>query len=339
MSDSFKPLLAKIALAQALTPNEAREAFELILSNEASPAQMAAFLMGLRVRGETVEEITAGAQTLRSKMVPVQAPSNAMDIVGTGGDGTHSYNISTATAFVVAGAGIPVAKHGNRAISSKSGAADVLMALGVNVEISPEQISDCINEAGIGFMFAPKHHAAMRFVGPVRQEMGVRTVFNVLGPLSNPANVKQILLGVYDERWIMPLAHVLKELGMQSAMVVHGHGGYDEISPTGPTKAAVLKDNKIFETEFGPIAFGMPLASPEDLKGGDAAFNASALRSVLMGKPSAYLNSVLMNAGAALMVAGKVDNLGDGISSAREVIENGKALKALETLIVVSNRP
>ncbi|MBK5949011.1 anthranilate phosphoribosyltransferase [Rhodobium orientis] len=334
----FKSLIAKVADGRALDAAEATDAFEVILSGDATPSQIGGFLMALRVRGETVDEITGAASTMRAKMVPVEAPENAIDIVGTGGDASGSYNVSTCAAFVVAAAGVPVAKHGNRALSSKSGAADVLMALGVNIELQPEAISRCIAEAGLGFMFAPAHHQAMRHVGPTRVELGTRTIFNLLGPLSNPAGVKRQMTGVFSEGWVEPLAHVLANLGSERAWIVHGSDGLDEITTTGPSSVAELKDGKVTTFTIAPGDVGLSTAKPEELKGGDAATNAAALTAVLAGAPGAYRDIVLMNAGASLVVAGVADDLVAGIEKAAAAIDSGSAKATLDRLVAVSNQ-
>ncbi len=334
---ALKPFIAKAAGGEPLTREEAREAFTVMMNGEATDAQIGGLLMALRVRGETVEEITGAVEVMRAKMLPVDAPANAIDIVGTGGDASGSYNISTASAFVAAGAGVPVAKHGNRALSSKSGAADVLAALGVNLELAPEHISRCISEAGVGFMFAPMHHAAMRHVGPARVQLGTRTIFNLLGPLSNPAGVKRQLVGVFSPDWVEPLAHVLAQLGCEGAWVVHGDGGLDEISPTGPTQVAALEGGKVRCFEVSPQDAGLPVHAFDDIRGGDAEHNAQALRAVLQGEKNAYRDAVLLNAGAALVVAGRASGFAEGVKMAAESIDSGKAMAALEKLVEVSN--
>ncbi|MCB1486419.1 MAG: anthranilate phosphoribosyltransferase [Bauldia sp.] len=333
----LKTTIGKIAGGETLSQDEAREAFDIIMSGEASPAQIAAFLTGLRIRGETVDEIAGAVATMRAKMTPVDAPANAIDVVGTGGDASGSYNISTAAAFVVAGAGVPVAKHGNRALSSKSGAADTLAALGVNIELTPEEIGRCIREAGIGFMFAPAHHSAMKHVGPVRAELGFRTIFNLIGPLSNPASVKRYLLGVYSPDWVEPLAHVLASLGAERAWVVHGAGGLDEISPAGETKVASLEDGVVTVFTIRPEDAGLSPSPAEAIKGGDAAHNAEALRALLGGARGAYRDTVLLNAGAALVVAGLAPGIVEGAALAAESIDSGKALQKLDALVATSN--
>lgn len=337
MSD-FKAHIAKVASGASLTFEEARAAFDIAMSGEATPSQIGGFLMALRVRGETVEEISGAVATMRAKMLTVEAPADAIDIVGTGGDASGSYNVSTAAAFVAAGAGIPVAKHGNRALSSRSGAADTLAALGVNIEATPSQISTCIREAGVGFMFAPVHHSAMRHVGPTRVELGTRTIFNLLGPLANPAGVKRQLLGVFSPEWVEPLAHVLKGLGTEAAWVVHGDG-LDELTTAGSTRVAELRDGEVRSFEVRPEDVGLPRVAPADLKGGDAMRNAEALRAVLDGVKGPYRDIVLLNAGAAILVAGKASSLQDGIVLAAAAIDSGKARAALTKLTEVSNRP
>jgi anthranilate phosphoribosyltransferase len=337
MSD-FKTHIAKVADGMPLTFEEARAAFDIVMSGQATPSQIGGFLMALRVRGETVEEISGAVATMRAKMLTVEAPANAIDIVGTGGDGSGSYNVSTAAAFVVAGAGVPVAKHGNRALSSRSGAADTLAALGVNIEIGPERIGECIREAGVGFMFAPAHHSAMRHVGPTRVELGTRTIFNLLGPLSNPAGVSRQLVGVFSPEWVEPIAHVLKSLGAEAAWVVHGDG-LDELTTTGTTNVAELRDGKVTVFGISPEDAGLPRVTPAELKGGDADHNAEALRAVLTGIRGPYRDIVLMNAGAALVVAGKAASLKEGVAEAQSSIDQGHAHAALERLVDVSNRP
>jgi anthranilate phosphoribosyltransferase len=333
----IKPLLAKVADGNALTREEARTAFEILMSGEATPAQIGGFLMALRVRGETVDEITGAVTVMRAKMLPVKAPPDAMDIVGTGGDAKGTHNISTCTAFVVAGAGVPVAKHGNRALSSRSGAADVLAALGVKIDLAPDQVSRCITEAGIGFMFAPGHHSAMKHVGPTRVELGTRTIFNLLGPLSNPAGVKRQLLGVFSAHWVEPLAKVLRDLGTERAWVVHGAGGADEITLAGPNTVAELRDGAVRAFTLTPKEIGLPEAPIEALKGGDAAENAAALRGVLAGEPGPYRDVVLANAAAALLIADKAKDLAGGIALAKAAIDDGAAAQRLERLVAVSN--
>ncbi len=337
MSDEFKALIAKVATGAALTREEAVHAFERMMSGEATPSQMGGLLMGLRVRGETVDEITGAVSAMRAKMLKVDAPADAIDVVGTGGDASGSYNISTCAAFVVAGAGVPVAKHGNRALSSRSGAADVLSALGVKIDLAPEQVAACIREAGIGFMFAPAHHPAMKNVGPTRVELGTRTIFNLLGPLSNPAGVRRQLVGVFSRHWIEPLAQVLKNLGSESIWVVHGSDGLDEITTAGPTYVAALEKGNVRTFEIAPDQLGLKRVKPDMLKGGDAEANAVALKSVLEGKDGAYREVTLMNAAAALVVAGAASDLKDGLARAITSIDSGEAEGRLDRLIAISN--
>nr|CAD6605064.1 anthranilate phosphoribosyltransferase [Rhizobium sp. Khangiran2] len=332
----LKPLLAKVANGESLTRVEAREAFEVLMSGEATPSQIGGFLMALRVRGETVDEIAGAVATMRSKMLPVSAPADAVDIVGTGGDGTGTYNISTLTSLIVAGCDVPVAKHGNRALSSKSGAADALSALGVNLEIGPDRIGRCIAEAGIGFMFASMHHSAMRHVGPSRVELGTRTIFNILGPLSNPAGTRRQLLGVFSPRWLMPIAEVLRDLGSERVWVVYGDG-MDEITTTGTTNVVALEAGEIRTFDLTPEDFGVRRASLDELKGGDGHANAAALRAVLGGTRNAYRDISLCNAAAALVVAGKAADIPEGMQLATRALDSGEAAAALDRLVAVSN--
>jgi len=337
MADDFKALIAKVATGASLTRSEAASAFDRMMSGEATPSQMGGLLMGLRVRGETVDEITGAVTTMRAKMLGVKAPPNAIDVVGTGGDASGSFNISTCAAFIVAGAGVPVAKHGNRALSSKSGAADVLQALGVKLDLTPEQVAACIREAGIGFMFAPAHHPAMKNVGPTRVELGTRTIFNLLGPLSNPAGVKRQMVGTFSRHWVEPMAQVLKNLGSESVWVVHGSDGLDEITISGPTSVAALENGKIRSFEVTPEDAGLKRVKPEALRGGDADANAKALLDVLKGKPGPLRDVSLLNAAAALIVAGKARDLKEGAALAAKSIDSGEAEGRLDRLIAVSN--
>ncbi|WP_429923553.1 anthranilate phosphoribosyltransferase [Agrobacterium vitis] len=334
--NGLKPFIAKVASGQALTRDEAADAFNILMSGEATPAQIGGFLIALRMRGETVPEIVGAVTVMRQKMLPVSAPVDAIDIVGTGGDGTGTYNISTLAALIVAGAGVPVAKHGNKALSSKSGAADSLTALGVKLDIDPAIIGRCISEAGVGFMFAQLHHSAMRHVGPARVELGTRTIFNLLGPLANPAGVKKQLLGVYAPEWVIPLAETLRDLGSESIWVVHGNG-LDEITTTGTTQVAALEQGKIRSFELTPGDFGVAQVELAALKGGDGEYNAKALRAVLEGEKNAYRDVALCNAAAALVIAGKATTLADGMALGAQSLDSGAALKRLETLISVSN--
>ncbi|MER9229313.1 anthranilate phosphoribosyltransferase [Mesorhizobium sp. M0437] len=333
---ALKIHIAKVAAGSALSFEEAREAFDIIMSGDATPGQIGGFLMALRVRGETVSEIAGAVATMRAKMLRVEAPEGAIDIVGTGGDNSHSVNISTASAFVIAGSGVPVAKHGNRGLSSLTGAADVLIALGVKIDIPPETIGRCIHEAGVGFMFAPAHHPAMKHVGPTRVELGTRTIFNLLGPLSNPASVRRQMVGVFLPEWIMPVAETLKELGADHAWIVHGDG-YDEITTTGETLVAELAGGEIRSFTLTPEAVGLKRHTKDELRGGDAAHNAQALRDMLAGAAGAFRDTVLMNAGAGLVVAGKATTLADGMVTAAQAIDSGRSLKVLDRLIEISN--
>ncbi|WP_284778314.1 anthranilate phosphoribosyltransferase [Agrobacterium sp. lyk4-40-TYG-31] len=332
----LKPLIAKVANGESLNREEARQAFDVLMSGEATPSQIGAFLMALRVRGETVDEIVGAVSSMRSRMLPVTAPADAIDIVGTGGDGLGTYNISTLASIIVAGAGVPVAKHGNRALSSKSGTADALSVLGVKLDIEPELISRCIGAAGLGFMFAQRHHSSMRHVNPTRVELGTRTIFNLLGPLSNPAGAKKQLLGVFAPHWLVPLAEVLRDLGSESVWVVHG-SGLDEITTTGTTHVAALENGKIRTFELTPKDFGVDAAGIDDLKGGDGVVNAAALREVLGGRKNPYRDISLCNAAASLVVAGKAETLADGMKLAASALDDGRAAAALDRLVAVSN--
>lgn len=336
MSD-LKEFIAKVADGATLDRAETGEAFSILMSGDATPSQIGGLLMAMRVRGESEEEFAGAVDAMRAKMLPVDAPEGAIDIVGTGGDAKGSLNVSTASALVVAGCGVKVAKHGNRALSSKSGAADVLTALGVNLELSPGQISDCIEDAGVGFMFAPAHHPAMRHVGPTRVELGTRTIFNLLGPMCNPASVKKQLLGVFSPKWILPIAKVLGELGSETVWVVHG-GGYDEVTITGPTHVAALENGSVRTFDIAPADAGLSEAGEADIAGGDAKYNAAALRNLLAGKPSAYRDMVAMNAGAALVIAGLAGNIRDGVEQAAKSIDEGMAQAALDRLVAVSRQ-
>jgi anthranilate phosphoribosyltransferase len=307
------------------------------MSGEATPSQMGGLLMGMRVRGETVEEITGAVSAMRAKMLKVDAPSGAVDVVGTGGDASGSFNISTCAALVVAGAGVPVAKHGNRALSSRSGAADVLIALGVNIDLTPAQVGTCVREAGIGFMFAPAHHPAMKNVGPTRVELGTRTIFNLLGPLSNPASVKRQMIGAFSRQWIEPMAHVLKNLGSECVWVAHGSDGLDEITTSGPTYVAALENGQVRTFEINPEDVGLDRAKPDALRGGDADANAKALLGVLQGNKGPYRDIAILNAAAALVFSGRAEDLKDGAAMATRSIDTGEAEGRLDRLIAVSN--
>jgi anthranilate phosphoribosyltransferase len=337
VTDELKGLIAKAATGAPLTREEAARGFDTMMSGEATPSQMGGLLMALRVRGETVDEITGAVTAMREKMLRVSAPADAIDVVGTGGDASGSYNISTCAAFIVAGAGVPVAKHGNRALSSRSGAADVLAALGVNIELPPEQVGRCIRDAGIGFMFAPAHHPAMKNVGPTRVELGTRTIFNLLGPLSNPAGVKRQMVGVFSRQWLEPLAQVLKNLGSEAVWVVHGSDGLDEITTSGPTYVAALESGAVRSFEITPEDVGLPRVKPEALRGGDAAANAQALTEVLKGKKNAFRDVAVLNAAAGLIVAGRAKELKQAVALAEKAVDSGEAEGRLRRLISVSN--
>jgi anthranilate phosphoribosyltransferase len=337
VTDDFKALIAKAASGASLTREEAALGFDRMMSGEATPSQMGGLLMALRVRGETIDEITGAVSAMREKMLRVTAPPDAIDIVGTGGDASGSHNISTCAAFIVAGAGVPVAKHGNRALSSRSGAADVLAALGVKIELTPEGVGRCIKEAGIGFMFAPAHHPAMKNVGPTRVELGTRTIFNLLGPLSNPAGVRRQMVGVFSRQWVEPLAQVLKNLGSESVWVVHGSDGLDEITLTGPTYVAALENGTVRTFEVTPEEVGFKRQGAEALRGGDADHNAKALLDVLTGAKGAFRDVSLMNAAAGLVVAGRVKTLKEGVDLAAKSVDSGSAKARLDRLVQVSN--
>lgn len=333
---ALKALLPGLTAGDPLTPDAARTAFAAIMAGEEPQPAIAAFLTALRMRGETVDEIVAAAQTMRANALKVSAPPDAIDMCGTGGDGAHTLNISTAATFVVAGLGVPVAKHGNRAQSSRTGAADVLEALGVKIGLTPEAAAQCLKEAGIVFLFAQTHHPAMRHVAPVRAALGFRTIFNLLGPLSSPAGVKRQLIGVYASQLIEPLAQALQRLGATHAIVVHGSDGLDEITTTGTTEAALLSAGSIRRLTIDPREHGLAPAAPAALKGGDAAFNAAALRAVLEGAPGPYRDIVCLNAAAALLVADKAQGLDEGLAMARESLDRGLAKAALDRLAAVS---
>jgi anthranilate phosphoribosyltransferase len=335
--ESFKPLIAKVAAGATLTRAEAATAFDSMLSGEVTPSQMGGFLMALRVRGESVDEITGAVAAMRAKMLCVKAPADAIDIVGTGGDSSGTYNVSTLASIITAACGVPVAKHGNRAASSRSGAADTLTALGVKIGLAPDAVERCIREAGIGFMMAPSHHAAMRNVGPTRVELGTRTIFNLLGPLSNPACVKRQLIGVFSAAWLAPIAEVLRNLGSERVWVTHGVDGLDEITTTGPTKVVELKDAAIRAFEVTPEEADLPRAEPAALRGGEPAENAKALVEVLDGATGAYRDIALINSGAALLIAGNAASLKEGVAQADAAIRSGAARRALDRLIAVSN--
>lgn len=336
--DAFKPLIAKVAAGSSLTEAEAEAAFEQIFAGRVTAAQLGGFLMALRIRGETIAELTGAVKAMRARMLPVVAPAGAIDIVGTGGDGHGTLNVSTLAALIVAACGVPVAKHGNRAASSKSGSSDVLTALGVGLDLAPAQVEACIKEAGIGFMAAQTHHASMRYAAPVRAELGTRTIFNLLGPLANPAGVKYQMLGVFARNWLEPLAHVLRNLGSKNVWLVHGSDGLDEATTTGPSFVTALENGKIRSFEITPQAAGIPRAELSDLMGGDPAANAAALRAVLTGARTPYRDIGILNAAVALLVAGKVADLKQGAALAAAAIDGGAAAETLAKLVAVSTR-
>jgi len=336
MTDQIKSLIYA-ASEGPLSRAQADMAFEILFEGQATPAQIAGLLMSMRARGESVAEYAAAAAQMRAKCIPVNAPEGAMDIVGTGGDGVGTLNISTATAFVVAGAGVPVAKHGNRNLSSKSGAADALGQLGIDVMVAPDVVERAIAEAGIGFMMAPMHHPAMKHVMPIRQELGCKTIFNILGPLTNPAGVKRQLTGAFAIDLIFPMAETLMELGSEKAWLVHGSDGTDELAITGTTSVAVLENGKITALEVHPEDAGLPVHRLRDILGGSPEENGKALLALLEGEKSAYRDAVLLNSAAALIVADKVSSLKEGVEIAAESIDNGKALTAVRTLAKITS--
>ena len=338
MSDDLRPMIG-IAADRPLTRPEAEKAFTIIMEGHATPSQIGGLLMALRTRGETVDEYAAAAAVMRAKCLAVRAPAGAMDIVGTGGDGKGTLNISTATAFVVAGAGVVVAKHGNRNLSSKSGAADALGQMGINVMVGPDVVEKAINQIGIGFMMAPMHHPATRHVMPSRQELGTRTIFNILGPLTNPAGVKRQLTGAFSREVIRPMAEVLVALGSEKAWLVHGGDGTDEISIAGVTWVAALADGKVTEHEIHPEEAGLPVHPFASIQGGEPAQNAKAFRALLAGEKSAHRDAVLLNAAAALVVAERVKSLPEGVEIARESIDSGAAGAKIKALAKLTSAP
>ncbi len=335
----LKELLGVVASGRALDAAGAERAFDIIMSGDATPAQMGGFLMALRVRGETVAEITGAARAMRAKMLTIEAPEGAIDTCGTGGDATGTYNISTGSALVVAACGVPVAKHGNRALSSKSGAADVLVALGVNIDADMSLVKKALWEANVCFLMAPRHHSAMRHVGPTRVELGTRTIFNLLGPLSNPARVKRQTIGVFAPDWVEPMAQVLKGLGHERAWVFHGAGGLDELSTLGPSRVAELKDGQVTTFEVTAADAGLATATLEDLKGGDAKHNAQAMVALLDGEAGAFRDAVVLGSAAALIVAGVAADLREGAARAAEAIDSGRARDTLARLVAITNEP
>ena len=337
MSD-LKPLIAAVAGGRSLDEKDAAQAFDILMSGDATPAQIGGFLMALRVRGETVAELTGAVRTMRAKMLKIEAPAGAVDTCGTGGDNSGTLNISTGAAIVTAACGVPVAKHGNRAASSRTGTADALSALGVNIEADMTLVKEALWRANICFMLAPRHHSAMRHVGPSRVELGTRTIFNLMGPLSNPAGTRLQLLGVFAKDWIEPMALVLGALGTERAWVVHGSDGLDEITTTGPTHVADLREGKVRLFEVTPEMAGLPRATPAELKGADAATNAAAITELLAGRPGPYRDIVLLNSAAALIVAGKAADLKAGVALAATAVDSGEAKATLAQLIAITNR-
>ncbi len=335
MSDRLRPLIG-LAAGRALTRAEAETAFECLFAGEATPAQMGGFLMALRARGEVVDEFAAAASVMRARCNAVRAPQGAMDIVGTGGDGKGTLNISTATAFVVAGAGVVVAKHGNRNLSSRSGAADALTELGINVMVGPEVVERALAQTGIGFMMAPMHHPAMRHVAPVRAELGTRTIFNILGPLTNPAGVTRQLTGAFSPALLRPMAETLLRLGSEKAWLVHGGDGTDELSIAAPSRVVALADGALREFDLHPEEAGLPVHPFEAILGGSPAENAAAFRALLAGAPGAYRDAVLLNAAAALIVADRAASLKEGVALARESLDSGAAQTKIEALAKIT---
>ncbi len=332
----IKPLLAEVAAGRTLSESEAEAAFDIIMSGNATPSQMGAFLMALRVRGESVDEITGAARIMRAKALTIDAPPGTIDTVGTGGDGSGTFNISTATALVVAGCGVPVAKHGNRAFSSKSGAADVLSALGVNIDADMAIVRRCLWEIGMCFLMAPRHHSAMRHVGPTRVELGTRTIFNLLGPMSNPAQTRRQLVGVFAPQWVVPMAEVLGRLGAERAWVVHG-SGIDEMTTAGVTTVAEFNGGTVTSFEVTPEEVGLPRSALDDLKGGEPAHNAALMRDLLGGAPGPLRDVVLLNSAASLVVAGRAADLPAGIAMAAQALDSGAARDVLDRLVAMTN--
>ena len=335
--NELRGLIQKVSNGETLERAEVQTGLSLMMSGVATPAQMGAFLMAMRVRGETVEEITGAAELLRSHMTGVTAPDGAIDIVGTGGDSHGTFNVSTCSALVAAGAGVKVAKHGNRSVSSKSGASDVLTALGVKVDLVPDAVERCITSAGVGFMWAPLHHSAMKHWAPVRAELGIRTIFNVLGPICNPAGVKRQVVGVYTQELVEPIAHVLNNLGSEHVWVVHGRDGMDEMTTTGATRVAELKGGMVRTFDVTPADAGLLPARLSDLVGGDAATNAAAITELLAGAKGPFRDIVVLNTAAAMIIAGKVETLAAGAELAATAIDSGAAQAALATLVETSN--
>ena len=332
----LKPLIKIVSDGCSLTEEQSKEAFDIIMTGNATPSQIGGFLMAMRVRGETTEEITGAALSMREKVVKITAPFGAIDTVGTGGDASGTFNISTASSFIVSAAGVPVAKHGNKALSSKTGAADVLSQLGVNLDCDISAVQKAMDEIGICFLMAPRHHMAMRHVAASRSELGTRTIFNILGPLANPALVTKQLVGVFSESWVEPMAQVLKSLGSERAWVVHGSDGLDEITTTGITKVAALDKGDITTFTIHPDDAAIELAQPKDLKGGLPKQNAEALLNLLKGEKGAYRDIVVFNSAAALIISGKVSTLKEGARLAADMIDNGQAKQKLDQLVSIT---
>ena len=331
MTTSLKPVLARLAAGETLSADEAEAAFGVVMSGEATPAQIAGMLMAMRVRRETVDELTGAVRAMRSRMSDVAAPPGTMDVCGTGGDNAGTLNVSTAVTFVLAGCGVPVAKHGNRALSSQTGGADVLTALGVEIDVKLDRLAAILAEAGCVFMFAPRHHAALRHAAGVRVELGTRTIFNLLGPLANPARVRRQLTGVYDPAWARPMADTLHALGTERAWVVHGQG-LDELTVAGENRVVSLDHGVVTEFALDPAEAGLARAPVAAIRGGDAAANAAALLALLHGAPGAYRDTVLLNAAAGLIVAGRTAALPEGVAMAARSLDDGAAFAALQRL-------
>ena len=337
-TEDIRALIAHVAGGNSLSVEQAERAFDIMMAGEATPAQMGGLLMALRVRGETVDEITGGAKAMRARAVTIDAPEGAIDTCGTGGDAKGTFNVSTGAAIVAAACGVPVAKHGNRALSSKSGSADVLTSLGVNIDAEMALVKHSLWKANIGFLMAPRHHGAMRHVAPTRVELGTRTIFNLLGPLSNPAGAKRQLIGVFDGIWAEPMAEVLRNLGSERVWVVHGSDGTDELTTTGSSDVVELRDGELRRFEVTPEEAGLTRASLEAIKGGDGDENARTMAAVLDGAPGPIRDIVLLNSAAALIVAGRVENLRDGVTVAAKAVDMGAARATLNELVAISNR-
>ena len=335
MITTLKPVLAALAQGETLSADQSEAAFSLIMSGEATPAQIAGLLMAMRVRGETVPELTGAVRAMRARMMEVDAPAGAIDVCGTGGDGAATLNVSTAVTFVLAGAGIPVAKHGNRALSSQTGGADVLSVLGVNIDAAPPRLAAILREAGSVFLFAPKHHAALRHAAGPRVELGTRTIFNLLGPLANPARVRRQLTGTFAPQWLRPMAETLQALGTECAWIVHGQG-LDELTVAGPNSVTALDHGTIREFTLDPAEAGLPTSPVESIRGGAPGHNADALLRLLHGEAGPYRDTVLLNSAAGLIVAGTVAKLIDGVALAARTIDDGAAFAALERLRLAS---